>query len=198
MNKKNTPDRGDPVPSILSGVFLLLYDVPMAFFAVLMAGSGFLQELEPTGLCLFAPVVLAAAVLLLLRKAKAAAFLVSAAALLVLLFFLPHILDLLRGEIPEGFLPLLYALFPLGQIAAWTLLAVALFLRGKHALLLGFLSAAAALASCLADYLSYFAPGHAESRPTFMNGLPVLFAAAAVCAGLWLRSAARGNAGDGA
>ena len=193
MEKKNNLCRGDPVLSILAGVFLLFYDIPLAFVAALMVVNGSLKELEISGLCLFAFVVLAVAVLLFCRKAKAAASLVTVAAVLVVLYFLPQILELLRGEIPEDPSSLLYTVFSSGQILAWTLLATALFLCGRLALPLTFLSAAAALASCLANFISFFVPGHAAGHPSPINVIPVMFAISVVCIGLWLRSVVRGS-----
>ena len=194
MEKKNTLCRGDPVLSILAGVFLLFYDIPLAFVAALMVVNGSLKDLEVSGLCLFVLVILAVAVLLFCRKAKAAASLVTVAAVLILLYFLPQILDLLRGKIPEDSLSLLDTVFSLGQILAWTLLATALFLCGRLALPLTFLSAAAALVSCLANFISFSMPGHDVGHPSPINVIPVMFAISVVCIGLWLRSVVRGSA----
>ena len=189
--KKDKTDSGDFIPAILAGIFLLIFDFPLILLTMLMIINGGIEDtVETLSLCLFVSVIVAAAVFLILRNSKLTAILISVATVFILVFFLSETIATLHEYISDSshmFIPWFFILYPLGEILAWMLLSISLFFRGWRALILTLLSATMALISCLIDHFRFYyfdINGH----PSPLNGLPVIFAVATVCIGLWRRS----------
>ena len=201
----NVPDSNKDGTSlaITAGVFLLVYDLPWLFFTFRMIGSWAYEDLNDAVMCLFALLLAAAAVFLFLGKAKTAAVLLSAAAVMCLITYLPLAADLLdgaielEGTVPDGSASVTVsrwlALYPIGEILAWMLLSVALFLRGKGARILTWFSAVAEGLSCWFSFkFSGYRQGHLTPLSLF---LPLLFIFATIFIGFWLRFLDSGSGG---
>lgn len=188
--------------AITAGVFLILYALPYLFFGPMRSiVSGFEQiTAENLSTLIYSLAFPLAGLFLILRKPKIAAVFVVLAAASAAVWNFPTIPDfsgegyILREGEYETLIPRFYVLVPILEFAVPLFLAAALFLRGRAALALALLAAAAEVTDMVLTFgLTAYFPGH----PTPLNVvLPFNFIHGAVFAGIFLLCLGRKQAGD--
>lgn len=187
--------------AVTAGIFLILYALPYLFFGPLGFFSGVKQvTLEDFSILIYSLLFPLAGLFLILRKPKIAAVLVVLASAAVAASVFSTIPNLLRevyvehGD-HETFVPRFYVLVPILEFTVPLLLAVALFLRGRGALILALLAAAAEVAYTVLTFnmMSYIT-GHPSPFNIIM---PFNFIMTAIFAGFYLLSLGRKQAGEG-